>query len=528
MAGKIKAVLMAVGMIWFLNMGPQLVFGTECIETGTETAELSTTEAAETEAETEAEVAATEIAATETTETVAAETEAEVAAIETAATETTEITATEIAATELDLGDYQSEMTVGTTQLLTVTVIPLTATDQTVTYTSTDVSVAKINGLGRITALSVGETKITVVCGSVEGSFTLTVVEEEEEETESVAVTDIEIGDYEEELEVGDTVSLSVTVLPQNATDSTVTYWSGDSSIATVNSSGEVKGISKGKTIIYCSAGYVSKEIPITVKVATEKLSVNNNYLVMKPGGTFALQAAVTPAEAAQEISYQARDTSVATVSADGAVCAKACGSTSILVSNGDATISVSVIVNETGMADGMADEMEVTEDQETTVYEKIISAGQVPVVQAAMLKYFYDEKTMLIVEGDGYSLYVDGNSIVNYKNRLYTGLVFEEEPAGYSFTFNRGKELCGPVTVKLEKKMGNYLYLYNPSKEKYELIQTDNMQELCLTSAGEYLLTEEKLSSGKLDKRIMGFGGAGVVFLMGTYIIRKRKYWFW
>ena len=272
MAGKIKAVLMAVGMIWFLNMGPQLVFGTECIETGTETAELSTTEAAETEAETEAEVAATEIAATETTETVAAETEAEVAAIETAATETTEITATEIAATELDLGDYQSEMTVGTTQLLTVTVIPLTATDQTVTYTSTDVSVAKINGLGRITALSVGETKITVVCGSVEGSFTLTVVEEEEEETESVAVTDIEIGDYEEELEVGDTVSLSVTVLPQNATDSTVTYWSGDSSIATVNSSGEVKGISKGKTIIYCSAGYVSKEIPITVKVATENL----------------------------------------------------------------------------------------------------------------------------------------------------------------------------------------------------------------------------------------------------------------
>lgn len=522
MAGKVKAVLMAVGMIWFLNMGSQLVFGTECIETGTETAELSATEAAE------AEVAAAKITETETMETATAETEAEIAAAETATTEATETTEAEIAATELDLGDYQSEMTVGTTQLLTVTVIPVTATDQTVTYTSTDVSVAKINGLGRITAMSVGETKITAVCGSVEGSFTLTVAEEEEEETESVAVTDIEIGDYEEELEVGDTVSLSVTVLPQNATDSTVTYWSGDSSIATVNSSGEIKGISKGKAIIYCSAGYVTKEIPITVKVATEKLSVNNNYLVMKPGGTFALRATVTPAEAAQEISYQARDTSVATVSADGVVCAKACGSTSILVSNGDATISVSVIVNETGMADGMAEEMEVTEDQETTVYEKIISAGQVPVVQAEMLKYFYDEKTMLIVEGDGYSLYVDGNSIVNYKNRLYTGLVFEEEPAGYSFTFNRGKELCGPVTVKLEKKMGNYLYLYNPSKEKYELIQTDNMQELCLTSAGEYLLTEEKLSSGKLDKRIMGFGGAGVVFLMGTYIIRKRKYWFW
>ena len=60
-------------------------------------------------------------------------------------------------------------------------------------------------------------------------------------EDTTIAVTDIEIGEHEDVVNVGETLSLSATVLPVDATHSTVTYKSSDEAIATVNSSGEVK-----------------------------------------------------------------------------------------------------------------------------------------------------------------------------------------------------------------------------------------------------------------------------------------------
>ena len=57
----------------------------------------------------------------------------------------------EVKPAELDLGDYQTEMAIGDKQLLTVTVLPLDTTEQTVTYSSDNTKVAEINGMGRIT-----------------------------------------------------------------------------------------------------------------------------------------------------------------------------------------------------------------------------------------------------------------------------------------------------------------------------------------------------------------------------------------
>ena len=97
----------------------------------------------------------------------------------------------EILATELDLG-----------------VIPVNADDQTLAYKSSNQEVAKVNGIGRITALKVGTTTITVSCGDISENFTLTVSEKVEETETKVPVTDIEIGDHEDELNVDESISL--------------------------------------------------------------------------------------------------------------------------------------------------------------------------------------------------------------------------------------------------------------------------------------------------------------------------------
>ena len=239
-------------------------------------------------------------------------------------------------------------------------------------------------------------------------------------EDTTIAVTDIEIGDHEDVVNVGETLSLSATVLPVDATHSAVTYKSSDEAIAMVNSSGEVKGISKGSVIIYVSADDVTKEVPLTVKVATAGIKVNNDYLVLKQGSTFQLSTTVTPVEANQSVTYRSIDESVATVTDKGFVYAKKVGNTTILVSNGESSVAVSVIVNQSSAS--VNDE--VSEDQsadEVKEYADSISASAVEKIDADNLYHIYSTGKLLEIVGDGYTIEIDGKEIVNYKNEFYS-----------------------------------------------------------------------------------------------------------
>lgn len=94
----------------------------------------------------------------------------------------------EVKVNELDLGAYSDKMIVGEKQLLSVTVLPLDASNVTVTYSSSDTGVATINGMGRITAVTIGKTTILVTAGEVSQSFELQVTAEE---YTNIHVTDI-------------------------------------------------------------------------------------------------------------------------------------------------------------------------------------------------------------------------------------------------------------------------------------------------------------------------------------------------
>lgn len=205
---------------------------------------------------------------------------------------------------DIDLGDCPTEIEAGTSQLLNVTLIPTDAGEQSISYKSSDAKIATVNEIGRVTGIAIGKADITVSCGKVKKKFSLKVIAAKDE-NEKIPVKDIEISDHEDELEVDKTMNLSVTVLPANVTDTTVTYRSSDEKIATVNSSGEVKGIGAGKVTITVSAGNISKSVDLTVKYATAKIEMNTTYLVLKEGDTFQLSAKVLPATADQDVTYE-------------------------------------------------------------------------------------------------------------------------------------------------------------------------------------------------------------------------------
>ncbi|MCI8489495.1 MAG: hypothetical protein HFJ04_04480 [Lachnospiraceae bacterium] len=433
-----------------------------------------------------------------------------------------------IKAKEIDLGDYQTTMEIGESQLLTVTVLPVDATDQTVSYASDNEEVATVNSMGRIRANAAGTAKIKVSCGSVKESFSLTVLEPKDTEEKIIAVTDIEISDYEKELEADKTMTLTAAVLPADATENTISYRSSDPNIATVNSSGEVKGIAKGNVIIYCSAGGITKEIPVTVIVATEKLRVDHTYLVLKPGETETLKATVMPAGAPQGISYKSSNSEIAYVTAGGVVTAKSCGNTSIIVSNKDTSISVSVIVNESVQNKNPEEEKRSESQNNGIEFPEETDISETPVITSEMLHFFYQKSRTLSVHGDGYTIVICGEDIVNDKNELCTQIAFHREAEGTVFELNEGKELCGPVTLCLDQPVGTYLYLYNTSKGAYQLIEHVDMTNLKLTTGGNYLLAEKRLSGYRVDKMAIAGGMLCCIAAAVVYIKIKKKYWFW
>ncbi len=72
---------------------------------------------------------------------------------------------------------------------------------------------------------------------------------------EKVLVTSIKLNKSKASIRKGKTLSLNIKkILPENATNKNVLWFTSDSKIATVSSTGKVKAIGKGTCIITCMA----------------------------------------------------------------------------------------------------------------------------------------------------------------------------------------------------------------------------------------------------------------------------------
>lgn len=455
-------------------------------------------------------------------------------------------------ANELDFGDYSDTMIVGQKQLLTVTVLPVTTTDKSCSYLSEHQEVASVNGLGRITALSAGSTYITVSCGVIKSGFMLTVTDEQEQasqtkpnQIQTTAVTEIELADYNDELYVDKTLNLAATVLPTDATNSQITYKTSNEDIATVSSTGVVKGITPGDVTITLRAGSIVKEIQLHVKVSTVQIKLNSSYLVLKKSNTFQLSGTAIPKEADQVLSYKSADNNIATVSTDGVVTARNIGNTTILVSNGDLSCAVSVIVNEDDVElVGENNVQEAIEERQTGITTEIIqklqtsdcilcSQSQLGVLPSILLKFLYENNKQLEVQHDKYTLIIQGSDIVNYNNELDTALDLVEIDNGIEFNINEGINIPGKIYLKLNENViadgtYRYLYKYNDAKNKYEKLKYTAGETICIDNAGQYQLTYKDIHTFSINWFVVGIITGVLVVLIGIYIFIKKRYWFW
>ena len=163
------------------------------------------------------------------------------------------------------VSDGKLSLKVGASAQLTATVKPDNATNKTVSWDSSDNSVAKVSD-GKVTALKAGTATITATAGDISSLITVTVADVPVPVT-SVSVSGDGVSGGKLLLKSGASVQLTATVKPDNATDRKVTWTSSDSSVANVMGTGVVTAGSKaGKATVTATAGGKSASVEVTVE----------------------------------------------------------------------------------------------------------------------------------------------------------------------------------------------------------------------------------------------------------------------
>ena len=163
------------------------------------------------------------------------------------------------------VSDGKLSLKLGASVQLTVTVTPSNATDKTVSWTSSNSSVAKVSD-GKITAVKAGTATITATAGGKTASVVVAVADNPVP-VESVSVSGDGVSGGKLSLKSGASAQLTATVKPDNATDRKVTWTSSDSSVANVMGTGVVTAGSKaGKATVTATAGGKSASVEVTVE----------------------------------------------------------------------------------------------------------------------------------------------------------------------------------------------------------------------------------------------------------------------
>ena len=200
----------------------------------------------------------------------------------------------------------------GETETLEVTYDPENTTDdKTVTWESSDPTVATVDGSGTVTATGIGSANITAKVGNHTDVCVVTV----DAPLESIDVQDTL------ELVKNQTAVIDYKLVPSDTTDEkTVTFISSDETVATVDENGKVTALKAGTTVIILKgANDVTAEVTVTVtEIPIDTVSLDKESAVVEKGQTTELTAVVGPETTTDEnksIKWSSSGPSVATVS---------------------------------------------------------------------------------------------------------------------------------------------------------------------------------------------------------------------
>ena len=244
------------------------------------------------------------------------------------------------------------ELTEGQSATLVATVSPSNAEHKTVTWITSNESVATVTD-GMVRAKKPGKATITVKTddGGKTASCEVTVI------PIVTRVESVSLDRTSATLTEGEELTLTATINPVNASNKNVTWTSSDSSVASV-SDGKVTALKAGsaKITVKTEDGGKTASCEVTVTPRTypvESVSLDRTSATLIEDEELILTATVNPDNASNKnVTWTSSDSSVASVS-DGKVTALKAGSATITVKTEDggktASCEVTVVTRGSG-----------------------------------------------------------------------------------------------------------------------------------------------------------------------------------
>jgi len=246
--------------------------------------------------------------------------------------------------TKVTLNKKTTTINIGLTETLIPTISPSTATNQNVTWKSNNVKIAIVDSEGIVTGIKKGRVIITAT--TVDSKKTAKCVVTVKT-APIINVTSINLDEENISMNVGDSDILTVTITPDNATNQSVTWSSSDESIVTVNSEGEIEGVSSGDATITATTKDGNKKATCEITVIAveddtpivnvESVSLDRKIISMKVGENEILTATINPNDATnRNLIWNSSNESVLTIDQSGRITAVSSGSSDITVASTD------------------------------------------------------------------------------------------------------------------------------------------------------------------------------------------------
>lgn len=216
---------------------------------------------------------------------------------------------------------------VNRTAQLTATVNPSTASNKSVSWTSSNPEIATVDSKGNVKAMKAGNTTITATAKgntSIKKSIPITVTK--------IVPTGLKLSKSTLNITNNQSVKVTATVTPADAANKTIVWKSSNTKVATVDSNGNIKGRANGSATITATAKDNVKVFKtVAVKVSPKTVKVNKTSLSVTAGKTATLTATVSPSDSTDKtVKWKSSNIKIATVDSKGKITGKAKGTATI------------------------------------------------------------------------------------------------------------------------------------------------------------------------------------------------------
>lgn len=255
------------------------------------------------------------------------------------------VRAPQIQVSRVTLGKSSVRLMTGEELALKARIYPAAATERTLLWESTDPSVVRVDGSGLLRALRAGTAEVLVRTpdGGAADSCAVQVSDP------VIRVESVTLPQETMELATGSSAQLKAAVLPQNATNHSVTWSSSGSTVVSVDGTGKLSALRAGTATITARCDGKSAKCRVTVKnpvISVRGLSLSKQSVSLVEGEQLSLQALTDPVNATnKKVTWSSSDSRVASVTSKGLVRAKKAGTAEIAAVSADGGHSASCAV---------------------------------------------------------------------------------------------------------------------------------------------------------------------------------------